>query len=226
MKLLEVIVTSVEEACEAEEGGAGRLELVRDLASEGLTPSPSIVEQVLAAVSIPVRVMLRETDSFYTGTESDAEKLKDTARIFSQLPIDGLVLGFLNGQSIDLCMMQRLLAATGDKPITFHRAIESVTDPYFAIELLKAFLQVDRILLNGGDGSWIDRRSYLEDLQEHASPQISLIVGGGLDEEGLEILAQSPLLNEFHTGSAVRDQAGRVRSDRVRKLFRLLGTTQ
>ena len=64
MKLLEVIVTSVGEACEAEEGGAGRLELVRDLASEGLTPSSSIIEEVLAAVSIPVRVMLRDAHSF------------------------------------------------------------------------------------------------------------------------------------------------------------------
>ena len=124
--------------------------------------------------------------------------MRDTARIFSQLPIDGLVLGFLNGESIDLRTMQHLLAAAGDTPVTFHRAIEFVTDPYYAIERLKAFPQVDRILLNGGGGSWIDKRNYLEALQENASPQIALIAGGGLNEEGLEVLAQSPLLNEFH----------------------------
>ncbi len=43
MNLLEVIVTSVDEACAAEQGGADRLELVSDLASEGLTPSLSLV---------------------------------------------------------------------------------------------------------------------------------------------------------------------------------------
>lgn len=226
MKLLEVIVTSVREACEAQEGGAHRLELVRDLASEGLTPLLSTVEDVLAAVSIPVRVMLRETHSFHAGTDSDAMKLRDTARVFSGLPIDGLVLGFLKDELIDLCTMQHLLAETGEKRVTFHRAIESVNDTHQAVQRLKSFPQVDRILLNGGEGSWNARRRYLEELQEIAAPEIALVVGGGLNEEGLEILAQSSLLNEFHTGSAVRDSAGKVQRSRIRKMLRLLGTTQ
>ena len=53
MKLLEVIVTSVDEARAAEEGGADRLELLRDLDVEGLTPVLALVEDVLASVTIP-----------------------------------------------------------------------------------------------------------------------------------------------------------------------------
>ena len=79
MKLLEVIVTSVDEACEAEQGGADRLELVSDFASEGLTPKLSIVERVLRVVSIPVRVMLRENESFEIKDDDELELLKKYA---------------------------------------------------------------------------------------------------------------------------------------------------
>lgn len=224
MKLLEVIVTSVEEAREAEEGGANRLELVQDLHREGLTPSLETVENVLAAVSIPVRVMLRATPSFQAGADCDVINLQKTAHAFSQLPIGGLVLGFLKDGDADLCTIQRVLGVTGSAPVTFHRAIERVHDPFRTIKELKAFPQIDRILLNGGSGAWADRRGYLEELQGHAGPEITLIVGGGLNEEALEALASSPLLREFHTGRAVRDEAGRVRSQYVRKLSRILRT--
>jgi copper homeostasis protein len=225
MKLLEVIVTSVDEALEAEDGGADRLELVRDLGAEGLTPPLPLVEKVLVAVSVPVRVMLRETPSFNIGTEGEKRRLTDMARAFSQLPVNGLVLGFLKGQFVDCCAMEHLLSA-GDKPVTFHRALECVPDLYVALEVLKQFARVDRVLSNGGNGSWADRRRRLERLQGRAYPGILVIAGGGLNEEGLEALAQSTLLNEFHAGSAARDESGCVRSDRVRKLRQLLGTPE
>ena len=61
--LLEIIAETVEDAREAEQGGAGRIELVRDLDRGGLTPPP-LIEAVLKAVRIPVRVMVRESESF------------------------------------------------------------------------------------------------------------------------------------------------------------------
>ena len=44
--LLEVIVSSLEDALEAEQGGAGRLEVVRNLELGGLTPSFEIVQRI------------------------------------------------------------------------------------------------------------------------------------------------------------------------------------
>jgi copper homeostasis protein len=65
--LLEVIACSVADAIEAERGGAGRLELARELGRGGLTPSPDLVQEVRQAVAIPVRVMLRENDGYEAG---------------------------------------------------------------------------------------------------------------------------------------------------------------
>ena len=93
MKLLEVIVTSVDEACEAEQGGADRLELVSDFASEGLTPKLSIVERVLRVVSIPVRVMLRENESFEIKDDDELELLKKYAAELGGMPVNGVSAG-------------------------------------------------------------------------------------------------------------------------------------
>ena len=60
---LEVIATSADDAVAAEEGGADRLELVTDLARGGMTPSLDVLDGVLAAVKVPVRVMLRESEA-------------------------------------------------------------------------------------------------------------------------------------------------------------------
>jgi len=70
-RFLEVIVTSIEDAVEAEAGGADRLELVRALEVGGLTPELDLIRTVLQTVKIPVRVMLRETPSMSAGTASD-----------------------------------------------------------------------------------------------------------------------------------------------------------
>jgi len=73
--LLEVIVTSVEEAVEAQAGGADRLELLAAPEHAGLTPSCSTVENVVRSVSIPVRVMLRDEPSMSVGSSAEFAEL-------------------------------------------------------------------------------------------------------------------------------------------------------
>ena len=67
--LLEVIVSSLEDALEAERGGtgAGRLEIVRNLELGGLTPSFETVQEICQRVAVPVRVMLRCRESHIPG---------------------------------------------------------------------------------------------------------------------------------------------------------------
>jgi copper homeostasis protein len=223
MKVLEVIVTSVDEAREAEQGGADRLELVSDLASEGLTPKLSIVERVLGAVSVPVRVMLRQNESFKVMDDDELESLRRCATELGAMPVNGVVLGFVNNDEVDSAVMHQLLACCGTKPATFHRAIESLPDQDAALTQIQTLPRVDRILTSGGAGNWSARRKTLERLQKLASPGITIVTGGGVDERGLELLAASNVLNEFHVGRAARDSFNRVQSSSIHRLRTLLG---
>ena len=202
-KLLEVIVTSVEEAREAELGGADRLELVRAFEAGGLTPPAQLVEQVVGAVSIPVRVMLRENASM-SSHPGEIDALRARARQLAELPIDGLVLGFVKHAALDLNTMCEVLQAAPGLRITLHRAFEHAQDPVNTIQQLKKFPQVDRILTSGGAGNWRERKARLIDWQAVAAPEISILIGIGLRRSALTEMAQHSNGFEFHVGRAAR----------------------
>mgnify|MGYP002660952171 CR=1 FL=1 len=65
--VLEVIALDIEDAVAAQAGGADRLELVTEMAADGLTPSAATVAGIRAAVDIDLRVMLRLADGFAAG---------------------------------------------------------------------------------------------------------------------------------------------------------------
>src|SRR6476469_4280079 len=124
--LLEVITCSVEDAQEAERGGAGRLEVVRDLSEGGLTPPFRLVCEILDAVSIPIRVMIRERSDYSTGNDVELQRLCLLASEMGSLPIDGLVMGFLTGTEIDVTALSRILSGVPRCRVTFHHAFEEL----------------------------------------------------------------------------------------------------
>lgn len=218
LKLLEVIVTSAEEAVEAERGGADRLELVRDLSDGGLTPSFATVEDVLRAVSIPVRVMVRENSSMSLGGPAELLVLKSRAAEFAQLAIDGMVLGFLHDGVVDVEATREVLEAARGCRVTFHRAFDELADPASAISELKGLRQIDRILTNGGTGTSEQRIVRLLECQKAASPEIHILTAAGLCAEFWNLLSAQPELTEIHIGRAARlphTTSGRVDRDQI-----------
>ena len=205
MHKLEVIVMTAAEARIAEESGADRLELVRDLDSGGLTPDIAMVRAVLAAVSIPVRVMLRENGSMAVANTGELDILQTKALQMRELPLDGLVMGWTTAAgAVDIAAMARVLTATGKHNITFHRAFEHLADPLDGLRVLKQFSQIDKILTNGGAGSWTERKQRLGDWSQAAAPEIGILVGGGLSEIEIAELMSDPNFPEVHVGRAAR----------------------
>lgn len=202
--ILEVIVTSAAEAKTAEAGGADRLELVRDLPSGGLSPNLAVVREVTREVSIPVRVMVRETASMGAGDNADIKTLRTRASEIARCPVDGLVAGFIRGGEIDINAMRRLLESVPGVPVTFHRAFDEVANPLRAIEHLKSISQIDHILTSGGTDDWPRRKRRLLEWQRAASPEITILVAAGLDSCVLQDLHRESLRFEFHIGRAAR----------------------
>ncbi|MDQ2843734.1 MAG: hypothetical protein M3Y72_22370 [Acidobacteriota bacterium] len=224
-ELLEVIVTSLEEAIDAEAGGADRLELVRDLAVGGLTPRIEAVEAVLDSVALPVRIMLREEPTMAIQSAGELEILQGLAERFSKLPIDGLVMGYLRDGAIDMPTMAGILAAAPQSHVTFHRAFDELKDPLASVDELKRFPQIDRILTAGGIGDWHERKQRLLQWQRAAKPSITILVGAGICPAVLQDLRNTPELHEIHVGRSARlpqSVSGRVRREAVRALKSVL----
>jgi len=204
MPLLEVIVCSVADAVEAERGGAGRLEIVRDLQQGGLTPSLNLVREIKRATELPVRVMLRESPGYQTNGPEEIERLCRAAEAFAALDIDGFVLGFLNDGEVDIELTQRVLACAPQTRATFHHAFEDANDKLRALTEIKQLPQVDRILSSGGTDQLRSRVQRLAEYEHAAAPEVTILAGGGIDGAAIVEIKRATRIREFHVGRAAR----------------------
>lgn len=223
--ILEVIVCSVADALEAERGGADRLEVVRDLDRGGLTPDLDLVRSIRRAVSLPLRVMLRENDSYSSPEDEAFGRLCAVAFELQQIGVDGLVAGFLRNGSADMERTLKLLDAAPRLGATFHHAFDETESPLHTIAQLKKSGRIDRILSSGGSGTISKRAVCLERYRQQALGEITILAGGGLDEEAIRFLRTRTGIREFHVGRAARSphhSSGTVRAELVERLRRLL----
>ena len=96
--IIEFCTESIVDAEKAESNGANRIELCTNLDEGGLTPNVEIVSNLLNTIKIPVRVILRPTNSFKL-TKEDFKSIKKSIDSFTNLNIEGFVFGYLNADN-------------------------------------------------------------------------------------------------------------------------------
>ncbi len=223
--LLEVIACTVADAVEAERGGAHRLEVVRDLAQRGLTPSWQLVEEIKRTVDLPLRVILRENTGFEVSGADEMARLCEAAERFASLDVDGFVLGFVKGREVDIELTRQVLACAPLVRATFHHAFEETENKARALSELRRLPQIDRVLSNGGTDELQLRIQRLDEYQKAASPELTIIAGGGVDGEAIVKIRRETTIREFHVGRAARARfrvEGRVQSSLVSSLIKKL----
>ncbi len=222
--LLEVIVQSVADARAAEAGGADRLEVVREIERDGLSPSLDLIRALQAETPLPLRVMVRESEGFGVTGAQELLRLQRTFAALAELRVHGAVTGFARGGELDLASTRAVLSAAPALPVTFHRAFDSLRDQSGAIDVLCSLPQVDRILTSGGAGDWTERCERLAQFSARAGGRLTILAGGGVDAEGLEALASAGCVREGHVGRAACEPpaiGAPVSAERVRALRRL-----
>jgi copper homeostasis protein len=197
-------VCSVADAIEAESGGAGRLEIVRDLHHGGLTPSLELISEIKRATKLPVRVMLRENPTYRTTGPDEIDRLCRAAEAFAALDVDGFVLGYLNDGEVDIELTQRVLACAPQIRATFHHAFEDANDKLRALTDIKRLPQVDRILSSGGTDELRLRVQRLAAYEHAAAPELTILAGGGIDANAIVEIKRATRIREFHVGRAAR----------------------
>ncbi|WP_405389356.1 copper homeostasis protein CutC [Streptomyces sp. NBC_01102] len=204
--VLEVIALDAEDAVAAQAGGADRLELVTDMAADGLTPSPKTVAEIRSAVDIPLRVMLRVADGFAVG---DIDVLVERAREMRAEGAEEFVLGFLDQEgNVDLVAVERLVAELNGCRWTFHRAIDRAVDRDALRKHLAELPGLDTYL-TAGSAKGVDDGipTLLADAARAAAGQPGyepqILVGGGLRLEHLPRLVAAGI-DAFHIGGAAR----------------------
>ncbi|MFG2294037.1 copper homeostasis protein CutC [Streptomyces sp. NPDC048603] len=205
--VLEVIALDVEDAVAARAGGADRLELVTDMAADGLTPSRATFAAIRAAVDIPLRVMLRMSDGFAAGDAAAVAALADAARALRAEGADQFVLGFLDPDGApDLAAVEEVLAELEGCRWTFHRAIDRAADRDKLRKTLADLPGLDTYLTAGSaQGVTTGLPVLLAEAARTGEPgyQAQIMVGGGLALDHLPVLLEAGI-DAFHIGGAAR----------------------
>ncbi|WP_371548416.1 copper homeostasis protein CutC [Streptomyces sp. NBC_00554] len=202
--VLEVIALGVEDAVAAEAGGADRLELVTDMAADGLTPDVETFAGIRAAVDVSLRVMLRLADGFAAG---DVDALVRVAGELRTAGADEFVLGFLDEHGgVDLTAVERIVAELDGCRWTFHRAIDRAADRDALRKQLADLPGLDAYLTAGSpDGVDDGLPTLLVEAARRGEPgyEPQIMVGGGLRLDHVPQLRAAGI-DAFHIGGAAR----------------------
>ena len=201
--MIEVIVTTLKEAKEAERYGADRLELIADMRSGGTTPSFGTIRNVVEHATIPVHVMIRPHADSFVYDEDDSETILADVGLCRELGADGIVFGALTSDGrIDEQLLGEVIKHKGDMALTFHRAIDEAADLMDAITVLNDFPEIDHVLTSGGQPTameGLDRLSAMHDVAE-----VNILPGAGITTDNVSKLIGQLGLDFVHVGGGVR----------------------
>lgn len=200
--LLEVIALTVRDAVAAEQGGADRLEVVADMAADGLTPAPETVAAIAAECPLPQMVMLR-CDASFTGGPAVLDRLSRDVKALAQAGAAGFVFGFLDGAgAVDLAATEALIHAVSPLPWTFHRAVDYAADVHASWRAVRLLPNLATVLTSGAPTGVADGLPVLKSRADAGDGSI-ILAGGGLKPHHVPALLDFGI-RAFHVGSAVR----------------------
>ncbi len=194
---VEVCVTSVAEALAAQRCGADTVELCICLDRDGLTPSPGLLREVLRAVHIPVRVLVRPlANGFVHDLEHAAVLDGDVEWTLKAAPRPRLVVGALRADgSADHAVLKRALS--GATETTFHRAIDHARDP---MEVLEECVRLGyhRVLTCGAAPTAVDGLDMLRRMVDQAGDTLTIAAAGRIGPDNVLQVVQTTGVREVH----------------------------
>ena len=186
---------------QALQAGVERIELCDNLAVGGTTPSYGVIEEAakyVAESKTTLAVMIRPRGGNFVYNSHELKIIETDTLKAVEAGAQNIVFGALTpGNEIDTDALETLSIAAQGLPITFHMAFDEVTDQEKAIDQLVEF-GVDKILTHGGPLDQPLNTDKLKSLIDYAKGKINIIIGGGVNAENFENLAQLTGTNYVH----------------------------
>lgn len=195
---LEVCVDTVDDAATAAAGGADRLELCSALDLGGLTPTIGLYQEVVAAVGLPVWVMIRPRPGDFVYSASELAVMLRDVDHFRRLQPAGFVFGVLRPDGeVNREACRQLLDASGDIPAVFHRAFDRVPSPPAALKAL-IDLGFRRVLTSGGEETARAGAAVIARLKGRAAGRIEVLPCGRVRANHLAELLRITGCDQVH----------------------------
>lgn len=199
--MIEICCGSYEDALNAYNGGAKRIELNSALHLGGLTPSLASLKMTKANTNLTVICMVRPRGAGFCYSKSEYRQMLIEAKDLLETGADGLAFGFLHeNHEIDIERTREMvdLCKKYHKTAVFHRAFDCVNDPYKSIEIL-IDLGVDRLLTSGLKAKAMDGIELIKDLQAKYGDKIEILAGSGVNAGNAQEIVEIAKINQIHS---------------------------
>jgi len=196
--LLEICCGSINDAIEAEKGGADRVELCSALFLGGLTPSLGTIQEAKQRLKIPIMVMVRPRGGGFAYSEAEMATMERDTEAAMENGADGVVFGILQSDgSIDLARCRRIRRLIGTRQAVFHRAFDVTPDPFEALEQL-VDLGMTRVLTSGQKESVPEGVDLIKTLIERAGNRVEILPGGGIQHWNVNEIVERTGSRQVH----------------------------
>lgn len=200
-KIVEICCGSYEDAWNAYQGGAKRIELNSALHLGGLTPSLASLLLTKQKTDLKVITMIRPRGAGFHYTDKEFEVMKIDTRIMMENHADGIAFGCLDENGcVDIQQTKEIIDIVKEYQgeVVFHRAFDCVKDPYTTIELLIK-LGVDRILTSGLEAKAMEGKELIKSLQEKYGKQIEILAGSGINATNAKEIMEYTGITQVHS---------------------------
>jgi copper homeostasis protein len=183
--IFELCATSQAAAIAAERGGADRIELCSNLPVGGVTPDPLLLQSVLAAVSIPVHVLIRPREGDFVYSAAEFAQMRQQVEAAKAAGASGVAIGILlpDGR-VDVGRTRELADLARPMSVTFHRAFDEAANLDEALEAVIA-TGADHLLTSGGAENVMAGADAIAVIRRQAGTRLGIMAGAGLRLENL-----------------------------------------
>ena len=207
--VIEICCSSISSVKNAINYGANRIELCQDLLNDGITPSKRLLNSAIKISTKPINVLIRPRigDFFYNSEE--IKLIEYEIKKIKSLPINGIVIGILNRENdLPINVLKKLAQIIKPLDLTFHRAFDIVNNP---IKSMNKLIEIgfDRILTSGQSDTAEKGLKMLLELKEKANGKISIMPGGGINENNCHIFLNNGF-NEIHLSAKKKKKENKI----------------
>jgi copper homeostasis protein len=197
--IIEACVETLSQAITAAQRGADQLELCSNLAQDGLTPTLALTRQVLTAVNIPIKVMIRPRGGNFVFSPEELRSMWDSIMEFRKIDIQHFVIGMATPENqLDISAIRALCMAFPEEDFTLHKVIDYVVDPLSAIPAINQIPNLTSILTSGGAATALEGAAQIMAIQTALHPSKHLIAAGKITQENLGIIQSKIQVPAYH----------------------------
>ena len=197
--IVEICANSRQSAVNAVAGGAGRIELCRQLELGGTTPTEDDIRYCVHELKLRTHVLVRPRAGDFVYTDAEFQQICHEVELCRQCGAHAVVVGFLTPDGmIEEERTRPIVRLASPMEVTFHRAFDEMRQE--PLEALEAVIRCGchRLLTSGCQPSAEEGIATLRRLVQQSAGRITILAGAGVNPDNAARVVAETGVTEIH----------------------------